>query len=98
MSVWLNSLLLVVFAIHLVAFAWLGFRRRERYYLALVITFGLLTAAFTLRLVAPAWPPGGLPAHAVLRYAAWCAAAVSLSWTALRIRQRRARAVKSRIR
>lgn len=88
MSDWLNSILLLVFALHLAAFAVLGLRRRELYYAALVVTFGLLTATFALRLWDGGPVLGGRALHQWLRYAAWAAAAVSVSWTALRVRRR----------
>lgn len=74
--------LLVVFLVHLVAFAVLGLRRRQGYYVALVVTFALLSLAVGLRLVAPdLGADTGLRMHEMLRYAAWGAAAVSISWT-----------------
>ncbi|RFF30834.1 hypothetical protein [Wenzhouxiangella sediminis] len=88
MSVWLNWILLLVFAVHLAAFAVLGLRRRQLYYLALVVTFGLLTASFALRL----WGGGPVLAERALyewlRYGAWAAAVTSVSWTVLRARRR----------
>lgn len=83
------ALLLVLFLVHLAAFVIRGFRRREWYYLALVITFGLLSAAFAALLFAPDLQAGGYALHRLLRYAAWVAAAVSISWTALRVLMRR---------
>lgn len=84
----LDGLLTAVFAIHLVAFSVLLARRRQAYYVALVLTFSLLTAAFSMRLLgwAPQW--GGLGLDQWLRYAAWVSAAVSVSWTAARIFRR----------
>ncbi|MDT8437598.1 MAG: hypothetical protein RQ729_01160 [Wenzhouxiangellaceae bacterium] len=89
MSTTVNVLLLLLFAAHLVAFARLGLKRRQVYYIALVVTFGLLTASFGLRLTAPDWHIGALAVHQALRYLAWCAAAVSISWTAIRLSRRR---------
>ena len=83
--------LLVIFLVHLAAFAVLGSRRRQLYYAALVVTFGLLSGAMAARLF-----PGelavvdGIGLAMLLRYGAWGAAAVSISWTLLRIRARRA--------
>lgn len=77
--------LLALFAVHLAAFAVLGLKRRQWYYLALVATFALLTGAFGVRLFAPEATAMGLPLHQLLRYCAWAAAAVSISWTATRI-------------
>lgn len=85
----LNWALMLLFAAHLAGFAVLGLRRRQWYYLALVVTFGLLTGSFALRLFAPGLDAGGEPLHLWLRYAAWGAAAVSISWTALRMQRRR---------
>jgi len=81
--------LLAVFLLHLVAFAWLGLRRRQPYYLALVVTFGLLSAAMAGRLAVPDLALAGtLELHQALRMAAWPAAAVSIAWTLLRLRAR----------
>ncbi len=88
----LTSLLLVVFLIHLVAFVVLGLRRRQVYYIALVVTFALLSGAMAARLLIPdvnLMPQ--LPLHQALRQAAWPAAAVSIGWTIWRIVQRRRR-------
>lgn len=93
----LTGLLLVVFLIHLVAFAVLGLRRRQVYYLALVVTFSLLSASMAARLAMPATQLGdGLALEEALRMAAWPAAAVSIGWTLLRIRNRIARKRTSR--
>jgi len=83
-----NAALVAIFAVHLVAFSTLLVRRRQAYYLALVLTFSLLTAAFSLRLAgwSPVW--GGLGLDQWLRYAAWASAAVSVSWTVGRIVRR----------
>lgn len=88
MSGWLNWILLLVFALHLVAFAVLGLRRRQAYYAALVVTFGLLTASFAFRLWGGAPALWNQPLHQWLRYGAWAAALVSVSWTVTRIRGR----------
>jgi uncharacterized membrane protein len=89
MSPWIAWPLMLLFAAHLAGFAALGLKRRESYYLALVVTFTLLTAAFAVALVAPEWTIGNLAAFRLLRYGAWGAAAVSISWTALRMLARR---------
>lgn len=82
--------LLLLFLAHLVAFATLGIRRRQAYYAALVVTFALLSATMALRVFAPALTvAGGIDAAQWLRYGAWLAAAVSISWTITRIRRRR---------
>ncbi|MBL38535.1 MAG: hypothetical protein CMP07_09005 [Xanthomonadales bacterium] len=83
------ALLLALFLAHLVGFSILGVKRREWYYLALVTTFGLLSAAFATLLFAPDVQAGGHALHRLLRFAAWAAAAVSISWTALRVLTRR---------
>ncbi len=85
--------LLFVFLVHLGVFSMLWVRRRQGYYVALVVTFTLLSAAIGLRLVAPGIEGGhGLYLHELLRYGAWMAAAVSISWTIARglrrVRQR----------
>jgi len=86
----LSALLLIVFSIHLLAFAYLGLRRRQGYYAALVVTFGLLSAATAARLWAPdAIVVGEVSWAGGLRMAAWPAAAVSIAWTIARIVQRR---------
>lgn len=89
MSGWVNWLLLIIFSVHLVAFAGLWMRRRQGYYVALVATFLLLTLSVALRLGdgGPLWL--GRPAADWLRYAAWASAAISISWTAARILRRR---------
>lgn len=89
MSPWIAWPLMLLFAAHLAGFTVLGLKRREWYYLALVVTFTLLTSAFAMALFAPEATIGNLPAFRVLRYAAWGAAAVSISWTALRLIARR---------
>jgi Mn2+/Fe2+ NRAMP family transporter len=90
---WVSALLLVVFLVHLIAFAYLGLQRRQGYYAALVVTFGLLSAAMAARVLAPdAEVGGGLILAEALRMAAWPAAAVSIGWTVLRVWQRRRRA------
>lgn len=88
----LTGLLLTVFLIHLVAFAILGLRRRQLYYLALVVTFSLLSAAMTARLALPGTQVGdGVALDEALRMAAWAAAAVSIGWTLVRLKERIAR-------
>lgn len=88
----LSGLLLVVFVVHLVAFAVLGIRRRQAYYIALVVTFSLLSASMAARLAAPGIAVAHeLALHEALRMFAWPAAAVSVGWTLLRIRARVAR-------
>lgn len=90
MSPLLTLALLVLFVVHLVAFARLGLKRREGYYAALVVTFALLSAAMAARL---AWPGAivvaEVPLHQALRMAAWPAAAVSVAWTLARVWARR---------
>lgn len=87
----LSGALLVLFLAHLAAFARLGLKRREAYYIALVVTFGLLSAAFATLLLAPDAMLGGWPLHRVFRVTAWAAAAVSISWTVARAVGRRRR-------
>lgn len=91
MSPILAGALLVLFLVHLAAFARLGLKRREPYYLALVVTFALLSAAFATLLLAPQAMAGSWPLHRVFRVAAWAAAAVSISWTVARAVRRRRR-------
>ena len=86
MNVALSIALLIVFLVHLIAFVVLGLRRRQGYYIALVITFALLSAAVGVRLIAPEL--GGANEwkfHEMLRYSAWAAAMVSISWKLFRI-------------
>lgn len=86
----LHALLLIVFLLHLVAFAVLGLRRRQPYYAALVVTFTLLSGSMAVHLFAPGMQIGADVALATaLRASAWAAAAVSIGWTLLRVRQRR---------
>ena len=88
----LTTLLLLVFVVHLAAFIVLGLRRRQPYYLSLILTFSLLSGAMAVRLFAPGWTVAGdLELAHGLRMAAWAAAAVSIGWTLLRLRARRRR-------
>lgn len=80
-----SIVLLLVFVVHLAAFAWLAIQRRQGYYIALVVTFALLIAAIGVRLTVPNLVLGELPLHSALRYLAWAAAAVSVTWTANRL-------------
>ncbi len=81
--------LLVVFLVHLAAFATLWIRRRQGYYVALVITFTLLSLAVGLRLAAPDFGEvSDFRLHEILRYSAWGAAAVSITWTLARVVRR----------
>lgn len=82
-------LLMAVFAAHLAVCVVLGSRRREWYYLALIVTFSLLTGAFALLLFAPGLTIADRPAYVAVRYAAWAAALVSISWTVARLVARR---------
>jgi len=85
--------LLVVFLVHLAAFAWLGIRRRQAYYAALVVTFTLLSLTMALRIFAPDLNlVEGVSLASALRVAAWMAAAVSIAWTLTRVWTRRKRA------
>jgi len=88
MSDWLGWILLTVFCVHLVAFAALWFRRRQGYYIALVVTFALLSASAGLRLSGGAPEIAGRSLDVWLRFGAWAAAAVSISWTLLRLLRR----------
>lgn len=83
------ALLLVLFLAHLAGFVIVGLKRRQWYYLALVTTFALLSAAFAVRLFAPGVHLGQFPLHLLFRMAAWGAAAVSISWTLVRLIARR---------
>ncbi|HKL50453.1 MAG TPA: hypothetical protein VJ908_04740 [Wenzhouxiangellaceae bacterium] len=85
------ALLLALFLAHLTGFAILGLKRREWYYLSLVTTFALLSAAFAVLLFAPDLQAGGRELHRLLRFAAWAAASISVSWTAVRMLQKRRR-------
>ena len=86
----IEAALLLVFLIHLGVFARLGLRRRQGYYIALCVTFALLSAAAAARLagvgegLAGAWSLADL-----LRAVAIPAAVVSVTWTIVRVRQRR---------
>ena len=96
MSDWYVPVMFVLFAAHLVPFVVIGIKRRQLYYIAPVITFSLLTAAFGLRLFAPELEVGGRPLHEPVRYAAWIACAVSIPLFIVRIRQRRRARAESR--
>lgn len=85
-----TGVLLPIFLIHLVVFALLGLKRRQPYYLALVVTFSLLSAAMAVRLLWPhAQVSDGIPLDQALRWAAWPAAALSITWTVFRALERR---------
>ena len=88
MSSWTGWALLLVFAAHLVAFTRLWLRRRQGYYVALMVTFTLLVVWVTLGLWGEAPVIAGRPLGSWVRFAAWGAALVSVSWTAARIRRR----------
>jgi hypothetical protein len=87
-TAWLDGLLLAVFLVHLVVFAVLGLRRGQSYYIALVVTFSLLSASAAFRLWGGDREVADLSLAQWLRYAAWAAALVSITWTGLRIRRR----------
>lgn len=85
-----TGILLPIFLIHLLVFAVLGLKRRQPYYLALVVTFSILSAAMLVRLL---WPDAhigdGIALDQALRWAAWPAAALSITWTVFRAVERR---------
>ncbi len=85
----LSWILLLLFAAHLLGFVLLGLKRRQWYYLALVVTFMLLTGTFALILFAPSWSFAGTPLYRILRYLAWASAVLSISWTLKRLARRR---------
>ena len=84
-----SGLLLLVFVVHLVVFARLAVRRREGYYYALVVTFGLLTLSVSIRLAFPEAQWMGQTLAQWLRWSAWLAALVSISWGVGRFLHRR---------
>lgn len=85
-------LLFLIFLVHLLAFAILGVRRRQPYYLALVVTFAVLSAAMAARLLLPdVQVLATLTLDQALRIVALPAGAVSIGWTLMRVRARRAR-------
>lgn len=89
MTTTVTTLLLGIFLVHLGAFAYLGLRRRQIYYAALVLTFSLLSASMAMRLSALELEVAqGLYLHHALRMAAWPAAAVSIGWSLVRARAR----------
>lgn len=92
MSDWLAWLLLLIFGLHLFAFAALWWRRRQGYYLALVATFLLLMLSVSLRVWGGAPDVLGRSMADWLRYGAWASAAISISWTVTRILRRRRQA------
>ncbi len=89
MSALLLPALLAIFLVHLVVFAWIGWRRRQGYHALLVLTFLLLSLAVGLRMWAPEWAAGAYPVHQWLRGLAWLSAAVSISWAVQRYLKRR---------
>jgi len=88
MSDWFSWTLLLVFAAHLFIFGALWFRRRQPYYIALVVTFSLLSASVAMTLWGAAPVVAERPLAQWLRFGAWGAAAVSIGWTLLRVRKR----------
>ncbi|MDX1589930.1 MAG: hypothetical protein R3296_13405 [Oleiphilaceae bacterium] len=83
------SVLLGIFLIHLAAFAALGMKRRQYYYLALVVTFSLLSASLASEMFAPQLFVGqDLALHQALRMCAWLSATVSVGWTVQRLIRR----------
>jgi len=80
--------LLILFAVHTVGAIVLGLRRREIYYVALILTFALLCASLALSLFAPELSAAGLPLFRLARYLAWGSAFISISWSLLRLRRR----------
>lgn len=89
MPTWLQWSLLIVFAVHALAFGRLWWQRRTARHAVLTVTFLLLVTAFALRLAYT----GGFPWYWIPRGAAWVGAAVSIFlW--LRDRRRRARLYK----
>ena len=89
MNDWVLMVLLLVFITHLVVFSVLGMRRKQWYYLALVITFACLTASVTLRIWGSDLVAGDVLLHQLLRWCAWLSAAVSIPWTVVRIVRRK---------
>lgn len=87
----INAALLVLFLAHLVGFVILGLKRRQWYYLALVTTFALLSAAFATLLFAPDVQAGGFALYRLFRFCGWASAVVSISWTALRVLRKKQR-------
>ena len=81
--------LIVLFSIHLLAFALLWWRRRERHLLWLVLTFTLLVSSCVVTLVAPTIMLGTLTLDWVLRIAAWSASALALVGIIKRSRAKR---------
>jgi hypothetical protein len=79
------TILLIIFLVHLAVFVVLGLRRRQGYYLAVVVTFALLSAATAVQLTAMETVVAGLALGEWLRSAALIAAAVSLIWTSWRV-------------
>ncbi len=80
--------LLAIFLVHLVAFSVLALRRRQPYYLALIVTFALLSVAIAVRIWWPDLDFGDRPVHETLRQLALLAAAVSITWTLVRLVRR----------
>ena len=91
---WLDPALLILFAIHLVAFLVLLIKRRTLYHGLLVLLFGFLVASFSLKIWAPELVWNAYPAFQWLRWAAWAMAAITLPWLAIRL-FRRIRRTKS---
>jgi len=76
----LIQFLFILFLLHLLAFARLAVLRREGYYFMLSFVFLLLVASFATWLWLPELRLGSFPVYRILRYLAWLAAAISISW------------------
>lgn len=90
MPYWLNWALLLLFSIHLLAFAWLYLRRRTAYHGVVSLTFVLLVILYALQLTLSREPViAGLSLYWWLRIGAWTAALLSLVlWLRRRRHQR----------
>lgn len=85
---WIDPALLILFAIHLLAFGVVAIKRRTLYHSLLVLLFTLLTGSFALKIWAPTLMWDDYAAFQWMRWCAWAVAAVTLPWLALRIFKR----------
>jgi hypothetical protein len=84
MPLWLIVSLLIVFAIHFVAFFSLFFIRKDKYYAYICLTFLLLVISYSMRIWLGDFHLAGVKGFWVFRVAAWISALISISMTVRR--------------
>lgn len=78
MPIWLQWSLLVLFAVHGVAFGVVWTRRRTPRHAVLTLTFALLVGSFAMRIAVPGLAVAGVGAYWIPRVLAWCCGASAL--------------------